>query len=374
MCSYVESYNDGTLLDFATLSLDPDLDGFMTATDLSPVANPAVQWYQPRFYMDNNQVVGLGEGYLQFSGSYAFTGQSSCGGTPPQRWGDFNSAGWDYTVASPNGKPGVFWAAVEYTNGTSYPNSDQSSEWWNISDPLPYYVAANQNSTPTCQNGVNCSVTLTVPSGTRAGDMLFADVGIGETASSPVTLPDSTWSLFPFSNLGGVTQVISSVPCGIASTGWLAAHVYQSGDPSQFTFSELANDYSACGGTAYPGMGGVLSAYRDASQYLPSYKASGYGSTVNKNSFTFGPISAPIPVNGATPEGTMMVEVVLTGTGGTKITKFTGTPTLNSEALGIYDDTFNANQLSFGAYTSTSNCGSSAKCSFVNFGLGIPSY
>jgi len=384
--TYLESYNDGTLLDFATLSLDPDLDGFMTATDLSPVANPAVQWYQPRFYMDNNQVVGLGEGYLQSSGSYAFTGESSptivpnyCGPTSTlQRWGDFNSAGWDYTVASPNGKPGVFWAAVEYTNGTSYPaNPDQSSEWWNISDPLPYYVAT-ADDTKNCTSGSACKLTITVPSGTQAGDVLLANIGIGELASKTLTLPSSSWTLLPFSNLSGATQVTSSVPCGIEDTGWMAAHVYAVGDASKFTFSEPAKNYKACGGTVGPvGMGGTLTAYRDAGQSVSTYGLSGYGTTVSENQYTFGPTSAPTPANNAPPEGTMMTQLILTGTGGTGITSFTGVPPLNLESsLAIFDAPFYDDQMSFGPYTSTSNCtpSSSEYCGFVNMALGIPSY
>jgi hypothetical protein len=72
-----------------------------------------------------------------------------------------------------------------------------------------------------------------------------------------------------------------------------------------------------------------------------------------------------------------MTQLILTGTGGTGISSFTGSPALNLESsLAIYDGPFYNGQMSFGPYTSTSNCtpSSSEYCGFVNMGLGIPGF
>jgi len=384
------SSTDGTILGYDTMTIDEDLDAAMTATDLSPIANPAIQWYQNRYYPDEGIVNGLGEGYLQSSGSYPFTGQSSCdiNNQPPQHWGDFNSAGWDPTVASPNGKPGVFWTINETTQG-GQPNSanpDQNSTWWNISDPLPYYIGdVSQEATSPCKTGTKCTITLAVPSGTQAGDVLLANIGIGEnagTVAKELTLPNSTWTLLPFLNTSGDEPWFTdSVPCGITNTDWLAVHVYAPGDATQFSFSAPAKNYTACGGTFKPAMGGTLITYRDAGHDFPNYNAQGYGSTTSEDSYTFGPIAASQINSGSPPEGTMMLQPAVTsagtGVGGTEIT-LAGNPALTLESEdGINDGPFYSGQMSFGPYTTTSNCvpdGNKESCGFLNLVLGMPSY
>jgi hypothetical protein len=127
-------------------------------------------------------------------------------------------------------------------------------------------------------------------------------------------------------------------------------------------------------------MGGTLISYRDAGHDFGNYNAQGYGSTANENSYTFGPIAAT-QINNAPPEGTIMLQPAVTsagsGTGGTELT-LTGSPSLTLESEdGINDRPFYSGQMSFGPYTTTSNCvpaGSKELCGFLNEALGMPSY
>jgi hypothetical protein len=96
---------------------------------------------------------------------------------------------------------------------------------------LPYYIGdANLEATSPCTSGKACTITLAVASGTQAGDVLLANVGIGEDAGSvakELTLPSSSWSLLPFLNTSGQNPwFINSTPCGVKNTEWLAVHVY----------------------------------------------------------------------------------------------------------------------------------------------------
>ncbi len=379
--------NDGTLMQFPTIAMDPDLNVDMTGTMFSPSQFPEVQDFQSRYYPDNNTIAVLSEGFLNNSND-SFIGQQNCGNSSgPQRWGDFNSAVWDPTLPSASGKRSTFWNVDEYTNGsgqiysgplagpTPVMSSDQSSYWSQVNDPLPYQVSGSTNLKKNCVNGANCSVTSSVPTGTQAGDILVANVGIGDPLTA-ITLPDSTWMLLPVGNLQGAQQASSSVPCGAKATAWIATHVYQSGDPAQFSFSHNVTYYDACGIRITPFIGAWLTSYRDAGHLFSNYGLSGFGSTINSKTFTFGPMSVPSPSNSAPAEGTMMVQLDLTGSGGTAITAFTGSPILTSEASSLsYDAPYYIGQTSFGAYTATQNCSPATQsCDFINWALAIPSY
>lgn len=224
-----------------------------------------------------------------------------------------------------------------------------------------YYVNSTQNTTDPCPNGKTCTVTLTVPSGAINGDVLAANVTIGENASQLVTMPNSNWDLSYFSNVdGGFGQQVSgSTACGsdkpFENSGWLAFHIVQSGDPSQISFSVPSKDYTACAGTVTPGMFGSIVDYRDAGHLqLPigggSGAAYGYGSTANSNQLSFGPFNSPQADGGALPAGTMLVEPILFSTGEGAITGVTGSPTLNQESssLAVFDPIFNTYPMSFG--------------------------
>ncbi len=95
------------------------------------------------------------------------------------------------------------------------------------------------------------------------------------------------------------------------------------------------------------------------------------------NAVVLNSVGNPVgPANGAPPKGTLAVQVNLTGTGGNQIVSFTGTPTLNPEStFGLYDGPFFTGQMSFGAYTSTSNCvPTNQLCGMINMALGMPGY
>jgi hypothetical protein len=227
------SYNDGTYLLFPTIAMDADLNFEFTGTVFSSTGYPSVQVYQSRYYPDtqsNDGYAPLSAGYL-FSGSASFTEYAvpaQNGGCQepdaPQRWGDFNTTVWDPYMQSSSGKPSTFWNVFEYANAdpnNSNPDltSIQSSYWYQVNDPLPYYIGdVNEEATSPCKTGQKCTVTLSVPSGTQAGDVLLANIGIGEdagTIAKELTPPDSSWTLLPFLNTSGPEPwFLNSVPCG----------------------------------------------------------------------------------------------------------------------------------------------------------------
>jgi hypothetical protein len=297
----------------------------------------------------------------------------------------------DPYMQSSSGKPSTFWNVFEYANAdpnNSNPDltSIQSSYWYQVNDPLPYYIGdVNEEATSPCKTGQKCTVTLSVPSGTQAGDVLLANIRNRRRCGNDCQGTHSAGfqldapAFFEYQRPGTVVSQFGALRC--RQQGWLAAHVYKPGDASQFSFSAPAKDYTACGFTFKPSMGGTLISYRDAGHDFPNYNAQGYGSTASADTFTFGPIAASQINSGSPPEGTMMLQLALTsagsGTGGTEITSFTGSPSLNFESAdGINDGPFYNGQMSFGPYTTTSNCVPSNKeyCGFLNLALGIPGY
>jgi hypothetical protein len=205
----------------------------------------------------------------------------------PQRWEDFNTGGWDPSLASPSSNPNSFWNVVEYTQG----GADQSSEWFQMGDPLPYFISSLDNGT-VCPQNSECKITVNAPSGVQPGDVLLANIEVGAVSSSNPGLP-SGWTLLPISNLGTpenpVYQMQTEDSCHFLTSTWMAAHIYQAGETS-YSFTDFNNGEATCKGDFSGILSGFIAAYRDAAQTLANLTAYGFPSDYDEGSFTSGAV------------------------------------------------------------------------------------
>ena len=157
------------------------------------------------------------------SGNY--TGQQSCSTRTTQRWGDYMSTLWDPSVTStPSGEKGAFWTVQEYTNGGG---PDQSTQWTELSDPLPYFVSYSyQEQECAVGSGQTCTATLPTPAGLQNGDVVIAALTMGGTFPTPPSPPDSTWVTLPIANQGAALSMgQGSCNRGDLATEYVYAHV-----------------------------------------------------------------------------------------------------------------------------------------------------
>jgi hypothetical protein len=308
----------GYTMSYPTIAMDPTFNVQFTFTEFSPTGYPLVEWYL--YNMRVNYGVTdtlLNYGTLETSAD-TYQGQQICDSqTTPQRWGDYNTTVWDANAPSPSGKPDSFWNVVEYSNGsTNNPqgNDDESSEWFQMGDPLPWFIGSARNST-SCADGGTCSVTVSAPAGVQPGDVLIAQLNLGRNTE---VLPGANgWTFLPLSSINNQTvtdtyTLQGSIPCGVWDSGWLAAHTYAAGE-SQYTFTHPSLYYDACGAQWYPRLEAYLVAYRDADYTQPNfsnYLVNGYATNTQAVSIPFGPMSllgqgtlidslvdAPVPEN-----------------------------------------------------------------------------
>jgi hypothetical protein len=318
----IGTQTDEYTLAFPTIAMDPQFNTQMAFTIFSPTAYPWVDWNF--FNMRTNAEAGVGaflsDGVLVGSAN-TYQGEENCGNASGlQRWGDYNTTVWDANAPSPSGKPDSFWNVVEYSNGTTDPQNtqygldDESSDWFQMGDPLPWFISSARNST-SCADGGTCSVTVSAPAGVQPGDVLIAQLNLGRNT---VVLPGANgWTFLPLSSINNQTvtdtyTLQGSIPCGVWDSGWLAAHTYAAGE-SQYTFTHPSLYYDACGAQWYPRLEAYLVAYRDADYTQPNfsnYLVNGYATNTQAVSIPFGPMSllgqgtlidslvdAPVPEN-----------------------------------------------------------------------------
>jgi hypothetical protein len=253
---------------YPTIALDDDQEFYLGITNFQTSIFPQTIWQS---YAGLLSPTFLGQNVLESSAS-TYIGQAGTSlpdAAGPQRWGDYNSMSYDPSTANAPGGEGPFWQVEEISKG----GADESTTWIELADPtpLPYFVGFTQHESE-CSGGVGstCKVNLSPPTGVQPGDLLLVSFVIGESASHPVQLPDSSWTLLPALNLSGSPQGISASCCGGQSTSWLAAHIYSSSDTLPYEFKHYIN-------TAGAEFEGFMVDYRSASTNLSSLGSGSYG-------------------------------------------------------------------------------------------------
>ena len=297
------SYVDGSSFSgaYPTITMDNDLDIASTFQSFFLNSNIYPNWYIDKGFVpnDNNFALNppnLGYGIVGNPNRSAYYGWSKCSppGNPPQKWGDFMSTIWDANLGSPNEGSG-FWTVQEYSNGgptpTSTPSSgptpvplgsNQSTQFTKLADPLPYFVGPESNVESECTGGTGstCDVTVHAPPGVQNGDVILVAYALGEPATHPGTLPDSTsWTLLTASNISGTPSQISAKNSSGTITAFLAAHIFGSvqNDSGSYTFKHVINSPTE--------LFAFLMTYRGAGQSLGKYTAYGFSQNGFSNSF-----------------------------------------------------------------------------------------
>lgn len=240
-------------------------------------------------------------------------------------------------MTSSTGEQGLFWSVVELSQG----GSDQSSQWTQFNDPLPYYVSYSAAEGECVVNpGQNCSVTVSAPTNLQAGDVVIAFIDMGGQFPTPPTPPDSSWTVLPIANMGNATSMQSGT-CAHSDlvTEYAFAHIYTSSDSSSYKFKHIDEHY--CNGNLAPEMEGFLVGYRAANQSIGSYVLYGYPASSISNTITLGPAS-----NNAPSDGTLLNVFYATtfendGSeyGNTTFSSLTGTPAATAETPLVPPDT-----------------------------------
>jgi len=185
---------------YPTITMDPDFDTSFSFTTFMANSTIYPNWYlfkgflpSDNSFSQNPPLLGYGIlGSANSTGSY--TGQQSCPPSPTptatatpstssQRWGDYMTMLWDPNYASPN-ENGAFWTIQEYTTG----GSNESTQWAQLADPLPYYVSSF-DSEGECNPNSMCTVRIQAPPGVQSGDMLMVNLDLGSVSSSNPTVP-----------------------------------------------------------------------------------------------------------------------------------------------------------------------------------------
>jgi hypothetical protein len=131
------------MLAYPTIVADQDQDFYLTTTSFAGGSSIYSSWYASHGFLTIEA-----QGYLQTSAfNSTYTGDQSCSGTGNPRWGDYMSSMWDPSQTSAGGERDSFWSVQEFTAGVA----DQSTEWLQLNDPLPYFVGYNVPTPPTGQ-------------------------------------------------------------------------------------------------------------------------------------------------------------------------------------------------------------------------------
>jgi hypothetical protein len=141
---------------------------------------------------------------------------------------------------------------------------------------VPTFVGYQVNENE-CTGGSDCTVGVSAPTGVQDGDVLI--VLIQNAGSSSIT-PLPGWDLLSFANVAGsptsVTESLELCTNAYVDVYFsVFVHVYNSSDPSSYSFTVPRWTTSQCGGrwnepTAY------LVSYRGADQNLAAYVLNGY--------------------------------------------------------------------------------------------------
>jgi hypothetical protein len=305
---------------YPTLVADRSLDLLGTFESFTTGSSPWTDAYTWQNTVANDTSLTEFQGAIALGSGGTYTGTLNCptatptpsstptGSTPTQtptptptaviqRWGDYNSTIFDPGTTSPNTFPGAFWTAQEYTTG----GTNQSTQWIELAVPLPYFVgySVNESECKNLQNGQNCDVTFTTPSGLQNGDVVIADLFMGGRLTNPPTPADSTWVSIPIANLGNALTMTQGT-CGALldlETEFVLAHVYgSSSETGTYKFKHSFNTY--CPHPTFviaPEIGGDLYAYRAGSVNLSSYVLDGYPGSGASQTITVGPAPGNSP-------------------------------------------------------------------------------
>jgi hypothetical protein len=269
---------------YPTITMDKDLDVAYTFETFGPNYPAYPNWYTAKAFQPNQNYSDplLGLGIVDSASSTGEYFPEIICGAPATRWGDYVTTVWDPNFSSPN-ESDSFWTVPEYTTG----QSNESTLWQALADPLPFFVgSAESESECTGGAGSTCAVKLNPPSDLQPGDLLLVGLLLGEPASNPPKLPDSSWILLPASNITGSPQSIASSCCGgFTMTSWLAAHIYTSSDTLPYTFKHFLN-------LAVELEGSVVD-YRGGSTNLSSYTSYGFTQNGLSSSFSTGAVTPP---------------------------------------------------------------------------------
>jgi len=292
--------SSGGSASYPTVTADGDLDiafSFQTF-DAGSSQQPYNNWYESKGFVtslpgiQSPPLLGYGINYDQTS-SGNYTG---CAANPAQRWGDYDTTVWDPSYSaenypSPSGENSAFWTVSEFTTG----GGNQSTNWVSLSDPLPFFVGYSSREKECGATGQECSVTLSAPAGVQPGDVLLADVVMGQDAKNSLPSVPTGWTILPITNQASQQFLFAKDGCGIPETAWLAAYIYgsQPGDTGSYTFSHFDNGAETCVGFFTSEILANMVAYRGAGQVTSNYTVYGFPKSTDGVKFTIGPISPP---------------------------------------------------------------------------------
>ena len=265
------------VLAYPTIVADQDQDFYLTTTSFAGGGPIYSSWYASHGFLTIEA-----QGYLQTSASNStYTGDQSCGGTGNPRWGDYMSTVWDPSQTSVGGEKDAFWSVQEFTAG----GADQSTEWLQLNDPLPYFVGCNVPSPPAgqgpagggeneCPNGTGyyCNLTYSAPSNAQFGDAFVVVQWIGDAQDSTYLTVPTGWTKLPYE---GGSHTLYSTDGKLTDSYYVALYVYgsQPNDTGQYEFKILPQ---VSGAETL----GFLVAYRGASPNIPgNYKLYGKAAT-----------------------------------------------------------------------------------------------
>ena len=286
---------------YPTITADTDLDTAFSFTTFELNSNIYPNWYIGKGFIPNDNSFAqnpplLGYGILANSNRGAYNGCPSQ--IRPQRWGDYMSTVWDSSLPSPNESSG-FWTVQEYSNGAgTQPGSNESTQITKLADPLPWFVGYSLPVTPLGRVGENecgtagteCKLNYSVPSGAQYGDVLIAEIAIGEDTDKSYLHLTTGWTALKIVNQSNDLALRSSNAGAGGSTyitSFLAAYVYgsQPNDSGQYTLGITPQ-------TSAAEILGFLVAYRGASQVIPgNYELYGFPGTQNTDTAVAGKVT-----------------------------------------------------------------------------------
>jgi hypothetical protein len=269
---------------YPTIAMDKDLDITYTFETFGPNYDAYPDWYTAKAFQSNQSYSdpALGLGILDSASSTGEYFPEIVCGAPATRWGDYVTTVWDPNFSSPN-ESDSFWTVQEYTTG----QSNESTLWQALADPLPFFVgyslpttAAGNAGEDECDGGAgsDCKLTYSAPTGIQPGDLLVAEIGVGEWSGANYVHLPAGWTLLPVINHNNNFGIVST-DGALYTTNFVAAHIYGSepNDPGQYTFGiTIQNTGSE--------IVGFLVAYRGASAAIPGqYLLYGFPSNQNSN-------------------------------------------------------------------------------------------
>ena len=149
---------------------------------------------------------------------------------------------------------------------------------------VPFFVGKTVAETGESGCSNPCTIDVSPPTGAQPGDVFLVILqALGSYTAPPTILPD--WSLMSFVNQGA-QSIVSSDP-HYQWTSWMAAHVFSSSDPADYSFVIVP--------TANTEFEAYLVSYRGGSQDLSAYMAYGYPFTSDSTTVSVGAVKNASP-------------------------------------------------------------------------------